>query len=338
MNDEKKTNTVRLYAMGGVGFNTGSQLENFRDSRIPGAAALDIAYGDTSDSDAIYPNISPDNCFFLPNAKGSGKFQGQHLEAIDAHAKAILQQFKPSETLNIFLSSGSGGSGAPMVSTLAHELLASGHNVIVIVVGTTADKREITNTRNHIRTLMNVAEDTNRPVNTVYFQNSVATPRAKVDEAIVALVGSLCVLFSGLNHGLDPQDLYNWLHFNENKTTAYGARLAQLSMFEGDDQVTQTGNIISVATLATATSNHEIEQTPEYQVVGRISPDADKIVIGRAPIHFVLSTGRFKHVLDELEGRLADINQAREAIVDTPIVNKTVAGTKATKRGIVVDD
>lgn len=336
MSDEKQTNTINLYGMGGVGFNAGSQLENFREG-IPGAAKLSIAYGDTSDSD-MHDEIDPENCFFLPGTKGSGKFQGQHLEAIDAHAKSILQRFKPSPTLNIFLSSGSGGSGAPMVSTLASELLESGHNVIVIVVGTTADKREITNTRNHIRSLANIAEDTGKPVPVVYFQNSTATPAAKVDEAIISLVGSLCVLFSGQNHGLDPQDLYNFLHFNENKTTTYGPRLAQLGMFCNEEKIGQIGNVISVATLTKQGTGHEIAQTPEYQVVGRISPNANKIIIDRAPIHFVLSTGSFGDILKQLEDRLNELKEARAALVDVPIATLPLANTKSNKRGIVIDD
>jgi hypothetical protein len=337
MNDEKNINTVRLYAMGGVGFNAGSQLENFRDHKITGAAALDIAYGDTSDSD-LQANISPEHCFFLPGAKGSGKFQGQHLDAIDAHAKSILQQFKPSSTLNIFLSSGSGGSGAPMVSTLASELLATGHNVIAIIVGTTADKREIGNTRNHILSLANVAEDTDKPLVAAYFQNSPETPREEVDKAIIALIGGLCVLFSGKNHGLDPQDLFNWLHFNGNKTTSYGARLAQLGMFEGAKRIGNIGNVISVATLTTPQSGHEIEQTPEYQVVGRLSPNTNQVLIDKAPIHFVVSTGLYGNVLNDLEGRLAELKRVREAFVEAPITSAPVAGARTTKRGIVVDD
>jgi len=335
MND-KNVNTIRAYNFGGLGFNIGAQLETFRDHAIKATAQLDIAYADTSDSD-MQAEIDVANCFFLPGAAGSGKFQGQHLDAIDAHAKAFLQNFKPSETLNIVVSSASGGSGPAFASTIVSELLDAGKNVIVIVVGTTADKREITNTRNNVRSYINIAEDTDKPVPIAYFQNSTATPRAAVDKAIVALVGSLCVLFSGQNHGLDKQDLYNWLHFNENKTTSYGARIAQLSMFEGDDHIGNIGNVITVATLSSQKSGHEIEQTPEYQVVGRIPEDATQVIIEATPIHFVISTGRFAEVLKSLDDKLVEINRAREAVVDTLSSNMGDAKAKANKRGIVVD-
>jgi hypothetical protein len=337
MSNDKKTNVINLYCLGGAGFNSGSELENFRDHQIPGAAALSIAYADTSDSD-MSAAIAAEHCYFLPGTKGSGKYQGMNIDAIDQNAKAILQKFRPSPTLNILLSSASGGSGAPMVSTLAHELLADGHNVVIIMIGTTADKREIGNTRNHIRSLMNVAADTQKPIPAAYFQNTEATPRQDVNKAIIELVGSLCTLFSGENHGLDPQDLYNWLHFNENKTTSYPARLAQLGMVAGDARIGQIGNVISVATLATEKSGHEIAQTPEYQVVGRISPNADQIVISKAPIHFILSTGRFIDVLADMEGRLEELNRQRAAFVEAPVAVAQPAHTKSTRRGIVVDD
>jgi len=337
MSNDKKTNVVNLYCLGGAGFNAGSELEHFREHAIGGAAKLNLSYADTSDSD-MSTAIDKEHCYFLPGTKGSGKYQGMNIEVIDQHAKAILQKFPPSASLNILLSSASGGSGAPMVSTLASEMLEDGHNVIVIMIGTTADKREIGNTRNHVRSAKNVAADTNKPVIAVYLQNTDTTPRIKVNEAIVKLVGSLCVLFSGENHGLDPQDLYNWLHFNENKTTSYPSRLAQLSMVCGDEKIGQLGNVISVATLATPESGHEISQTPEYQVVGRISPNANKVIIAEAPIHFIISTGNFNAVEADMEKRLEELNRQRAAFVEAPTPSAPPANTKSTRRGIVVDE
>lgn len=334
MNDDKKVNTVRAYCLGGTGFNLGAQLENFRDHGIKGTANLNLAYADTADSDLHQnPNIDRSNCFFLPNAAGSGKYQGQHADAIDAHTKAFLQQFKPSDTLNILITSASGGSGPAWANSIASELLENNYNVIVVVVGTTADRRETLNTKNNINSWKNVAANTGRPPILAYFQNSPATPRPKVDAAIVALVGSLCVLFSGMNHGLDPQDLYNVLHFNENRATSYPARLAQLCMFAGEEHIGEIGNVISVATLATAASGHEISQTPEYQVVGRIPPDADRVVIDKAPIHFVVSTGKFEQTLGALQAKLDELDQARAAIVEVPTVNTA----KGNKRGLITD-
>lgn len=330
MNEEKKPNTVRAYCLGGLGFNVGAQLENFRNHQLPATASLDIAYADTSDSD-MHPETSIDNCYFLPEAAGSGKFQGQHVEAIEAHTKPFLRQFKPSDTLNIIIASASGGSGPAWANNVLYELLEGGYNAIVIVVGTTADKRETGNTFNNIQSYMNVAENTGKSVPMAYFQNSPETPSKEVDGVIITLVGALCVLFSGMNHGLDKQDLYNFLHFNENKTTSYPARLVQFCMFNGDNHINDIGNVISVATLTNGRTGHEISQTPEYQVVGRIPADATQIVIDKAPIHFVNSTGRFNQILKSLQGKLDDMNNARQALIE----NTVVPVTKGNKRGLI---
>jgi len=337
MNEQKKTGTVQLFANGGLGFNIGAQLQAFCDNSVAGAAHLKIGYIDTSDSN-MTDTIDASNCYFLPKTDGSGKNQGEHLDLIDQHAKQILQKFPPSNDLNIVLSSAGGGSGAVISSTLASIMIEEGHNVIAIVVGSTGDLKEIRNTKNVITTYQNVSDELGKPISMAYFQNSEATPQAKVDRAIVSLVGALCVLFSRQNHGMDRQDLKHWLQFSEKKITNYGPRLALLSMFEGNQPLGDIGAVISVATLTNAQSGSGISQTPEYQCVGVIPDYADKVVIGAAPVHFVNSTGKFASIKDSLDEMKKNIDRQREALVEEESVNLAAVKGKANRRGIVVDD
>lgn len=307
MTEKKQTGRVQLYACGGMGMNIGRANEKFRGISQPGFAELNISYIDTSDSNNRRSDIKldPKYCYFFDGIDGSGQDRTANLPVIIPAAKDILQKHKPAD-LNIILHSASGGSGSSIGPVLAELLLAKGENVVVIMTGDVSTIKFAKNVRGTIKTYINVAENVvKEPVPAVYFNITDKTPRRMVDEAIGHFLGSLLVLASRQNHELDTADIRNFLRFSNPKVTSFRPQLALLSLAAGDSVPDVSGNIISVATLATESSGTTISPRPEYQVTGFLPTDVEHSMSGNAPIHFVISDGFFHQELPKVENLIA---------------------------------
>lgn len=334
---DKTKGKIRLFACGGTGLNIGLLAEGFRSDDNPDLARMEICYLDTSDSNVITAAMNaglnhegPD--LYLIGKGGSGKSRGANYEEINANVEQIIQQYKP-EVLNIFLSSASGGSGAVIASTLIHELLGRGECCVSILVGSADSGKEIENTEKTFNSLDGVLEDTDMPPIVTYFQNSEETPRATVDDAVLKLLGAYCLLYSGNNRELDQRDLHNWLFFNKSNVTTFDACVAQLTLLEGKNTVAETsGEIISVATLATRDSGTAMYGVPDYQCVGYLPEDASDELTRATPLHFVITTGPFRNIVKHMR----EVTDARKAARRASVTKDTGREKQITrtKRGI----
>lgn len=305
--------TVRLYACGGAGINIGKTLEKFRGVNEPGMAVLDQVYIDTSHSNA--KGVNPTSSYFFEDMDGSGKVRRENHEAIAARTREILLKFPPQD-LNIILSSGSGGSGSVIGPSLVSELLERSLPVVVIMIGTTDTRLEIDNTVKTIKSYEAIARLRKTPVAMGYFQNSVLTPRPKVDVAILQLISALMTVFSRENSELDSKDLHNFLHFNDNGVTTFPAQLASLIAVNGDFPPNlTTGSVISVATLSKEGEITSLPFVPDYQCAGFLPVDAHERVQNSSPVYLITIADLPGLAMKELNASLTQLDQAQQARV-----------------------
>jgi len=304
-------------------------LEQFRGVKEPGMGVLDQVYIDTSHSNA--KGVNPDHSYFFDDMDGSGKVRKENHEEIAARTREILLKFPPQD-LNIVLNSGSGGSGSVIGPSLVSELLERNLPVVVIMIGTTDTRLEIDNTVKTIKSYEAIAKLRKTPVAMGYFQNSVATPRPKVDTLVLQLVSALMTIYSRENSELDSKDLHNFLHFD--LVTTFKPQLASLLAVNGEFPAhVTTGSVISVASLAKEGEITSLPFVPDYQCTGFLPPDAHERVQKASPVYLVTVADLPGAAMKELTAALTNLDEAQRARVQTAkILNDS---DKATDSGLV---
>jgi hypothetical protein len=325
MNIEKHSDIeVTIYACGGAASNIVSDMEPGRQEDSPGFATLAPVYIDTSRSNMKGKNIPEDAVYLFEGLDGSGKVRSTNYEDISKQAKAILQKFKP-KAFNIVVHSSAGGSGSVISNVLVSELKEKGHQVVIMIVGSTDTRIEIENTIKTLKSYESIANKRGSSIVVHYIENSKLTPRTVVNRQIKSAISLLMGLFSGQNAELDTADLKNWLDY----TSISGTKpcLASLSLVTNPEDFKQAGTVISVATLAVGDMDTKLDQTPAYQCVG-YAPDVWRVgapnslqLIGEHPIHFCISddfiigaTTRLTKLLKEVDGVFAS-RVARDSLL-----------------------
>lgn len=308
---------LRLYSCGGAGINIGSRLEHHADADNPGYAKLDTCYIDTSSSN-LNTNIPEDKTYLIRttdgggHVDGSGKFRAENYPHIVASIKNILLTFAPG-TINVVVSSGAGGSGPVIATSLVYELIARGELVIGVVVGSSDTLIEINNTLKTIKSYEAVVRNHRVPVTIAYIHNT-DKGRQDADEKVQLLIGALSALFSRQNAELDTKDLAHWLNYH--KVTSYEPTLSALTVCTNDGDVTKLGNIISAATLAAPGVATRLPNVPEYQAVGfipQVAGERTHAFAKQVPVHFVISDEIPAQTAKSLQDKIDAADQARDA-------------------------
>jgi hypothetical protein len=311
--DTRPKGKARIYACGGAGLNIGHLFEKNRGASEPAFAELDIVYVDTSKSN-YRQQINEDHCYMLDHLDGSGKIRKENHDEISTHIRAILKEFKPVD-LNIVLHSAAGGSGSVFGPLLVGEMIESDVPTIVVAIGSTDTRIDAENTLKTIKSYESIARKHKTPIVMSYIQNSETTSRSAADDHVVGTIMNLCVLFSRENRELDSRDLFNWLRFD--RVTTFPVQLAALTIInckdDKDFDMSELGNVITVATLAKEGVNTALRQMPEYQCVGYIQENADDVVRSVIPMHFVTSDGVFTEVVSHLEKILKEVGESQAA-------------------------
>jgi hypothetical protein len=304
--------TVRVYGCGGCGVNIGVLLEKQRLAPNNLIANIDTAYIDTSRSN-IHPEIDPANMYLIDGLDGSGKVRRENHKEIDKRTKDILQKFPPLD-LNIVLHSASGGSGSVIGPSIISELLEKKAAVIVMVVGSADTRLDADNTLKTIKSYEAIANLRKAPVVMIYQQNSRENKRETVDLTLRGAVVTLAILWSGSNRELDSKDLFNFLNFHV--PTSYRPQLAHLSLVGPNETLGEnTGDIISVATLAKKGQDVALDPIPEVQYVGFMADESPTGLLENTPTHFFITDGVVDEVGALLNTTLKKIEAQQQARV-----------------------
>lgn len=317
--------SVTVYSCAGTGINIVSELESARKEPTPGFANLNACYIDTSKSNLMNKNLPEEAIYLFDGIDGSGKVRSTNYEEIAKNVKSILLKFKPSD-FNVVVHSGSGGSGSVIGPVIASELKARGHQVVVIMVGSTDTRIEIENTIKTLKSYESISIKRDLPIVMHYIENSRKLARNEVNKHAKRAISLLMGIFSGQNAELDTSDLKNWLEYTNISGTE--PRLASLTFACDTSELDNAGTVISVATLASTDMDTRLDQTPAYQCVG-YAPECWKTgakdslqLIGDYPIHYCISDDFIVTSVNALTKALKDVDDvfnsrnARNSIVD----------------------
>lgn len=325
--------SVKVYCCGGAGVNIGRKLESQGafGRRQPGFAQIDAVYVDSSKSNML-DKVDDPNVYTLTRddgkkTDGAGKDRSSIAEVAAKAVPEILHLHRPGD-LNVVLHSGSGGSGSASGPFLAKELVSNGHPTIVIMIGSTTSEKEIDNAIKTVMTYQHFSQSIERPISCIWFANDKGGQNVVNDLVMVNLL-LLAAVWSGENHGLDSQDLKNFLDYRA--VTSHRPALTGLVITNGREQFeVEKGRVVS--TIVSVIKEGE-EPDPgvavAYHSYGQLSPAAAAAIQQPTPIHLHTVQGFFTSIVAGLQAKQKEIQELYKVHVinDVKIDSATVHGS-----------
>lgn len=295
----RKPGKLVVYLCGGTGVNIAEPLKNLLQSLEDkkGMAEVDIVLIDTSTSNLTEAN-SKDKLYLFSGIDGGGKDRAYVYPIVSPKAFEIIQKF-PAGDMNIVVSSLAGGSGNAIAVALMRELLKQDYVAIAVGITATASKIEVENTIDSMASYEGLAKTLKKSVVLAPFHNTGnagGESFANVNGLVANLIVLLAVLSSRQNHGLDTQDLYNWINYDG--VTDVAPRLMGLINTTGKNPILDGCVPLTVATLATNGEDTTPGWSPDYQAVGFVNNNCTAVV--SSPAHFVIADGVVQHIYDHV--------------------------------------
>lgn len=289
--------TISIYACGGAGLNVTKAVKDID---------AEINFIDTSVSNL--KSVNSPNIFLVEGMDGAGKDRSVTYENFKDISGDVLLKYKPSEQLNIVISSLSGGSGAVLSGMLTTRLLEQGKSVIVIGINSKHSVIELNNTMKSLKTFRAISSNTGKPVSMYYIENS---SRTDADRQALHFINLLSLLTDKkVTEEFDNSDLKSFLYFD--KVTSNDPTLSVLEVSPNDASMAQKGTSVVGTILITKNKASSIQgTTPEYLSTCIVSdPDYTNDDIR---LNSVL--GKFSIILEDLE-------KDAQALADAKRINK----------------
>lgn len=277
---------VAVYACGGTGVNIGKKLNDLD---------MDIYFIDTSYSNLR--GVNNENVFVVEGIDGAGKDRSKTFEHFKDIAEDILIRFKPSEDINIVISSLSGGSGAVISPLVTRELLKNNKNVIVIGIDSRNSVKEIDNTIKTMKTFKSIAGMVEKPVALYYIENE---QREKADKEAIYFINLISLLFDRKNtEELDVSDVSHFIDYT--KVTSNQPSVGIIEVTDNSPQASKKDTFVVGSILVTKNNTSTLkEPIPEYAATCVVT---DKNY-NNEDIRINNVLGEFALIIDELESTI----------------------------------
>lgn len=306
---------ITVIGCGGMGINVASKFMGKSES---GFAEFDVYLLDTSKSN-MPKNVDESKVYLFEGMDGSGKLRSSNYSTINERAKEVLQKVKPG-VINLIVTSASGGSGNVIAGVLVNELLKKDVSVVVACVGSSDSRIEIENTIKCLKSFEVISQRSGKPVVMMYGENSADKKRGEIDHFIESNIVLMSLFFSGGNRELDMSDLRNFLNYH--KVTSYAPKLTMLDFYSGGMDLDRDQALVSLVTLTDENTSSAMDTPVDYQAVGFIDDNVKTKVRVNLPIHMTTIANYFHPVIERLELKMANIDEARSAIVEKSILGK----------------
>ena len=237
MNTQSSSPFLRIFGVGGAGINNVSALHDSQDIELFDHVA--ISYVDSSDANKNEMTTEENTFHFVrpgefdksgqpAKLSGGGKDRKTLARLISPQIPEVLKKHPPGK-FNIIVHSGSGATGPTAGPLLAMELMRRGHDVIVIMMGSSASYAEINNTTLTMEAYSSFVNDVDRPVVMYYRETTPNYPEFKVDADVRSALFTLGMVFSPDNHRVDSTDLSNVLNYH--RVSKFRKELVQIDVF-----------------------------------------------------------------------------------------------------------
>lgn len=241
---------ISVFACGGCGTNIAKQITDLD---------IEVNYIDTSTSNL--KGIKSDNILVLENIDGAGKDRSKTYEHFKDIAEDILIKFKPSQSLNVVVSSLSGGSGSIIAPLVTKELIRNGHNTIVIAIDSKHSVKELDNTIKAFKTYKSISDGVKKAISIFYIENS---NRKESDNKAVWFINLLSLLVNKQHtEEFDTTDLTNFINFD--RVTDNSPTVSILEVNE-NEIINPEKNTTIVSSILLTTDKHSTIKpvVPEY--------------------------------------------------------------------------
>lgn len=241
---------ISVFACGGCGTNVAKQISDLD---------VEVNYIDTSTSNL--KGVKSDNVFVLENIDGAGKDRSKTYEHFKDIVEDVLIKFKPSASLNVVVSSLSGGSGSIIAPLITKELIRNGHNTIVIAIDSKHSVKELDNTIKAFKTYKSFSDGVKKAISIFYIENS---NRKDSDNRAVWFINLLALLVNRQHtEEFDTTDLTNFINFD--RVTDNVATVSILEVNE-NETITPEKNTTIVSSILLTTDKHSTIKpvVPEY--------------------------------------------------------------------------
>lgn len=241
---------LRVYYCGGTGTNVGKQILDLD---------IESSFIDTSSSNL--KNVDSSLVFLTPEMDGGGKDRSLVYDKFKDYVEDILIQFKPSEQLNLVVSSLSGGSGSIISPMVTKELISRGYNAIVIGIDSRHSMKEIDNTIKTLKTFQSFADSVKKCISLFYIENN---SRKEADQRAIRFINLMSLLVNkDQTSEFDTADLSNYINFN--KVTDNKPTVSIIEINPNEDLVTEKNTSV-VSTILVTTNSHNtiVGNKPEY--------------------------------------------------------------------------
>ena len=241
---------LRIYAAGGAAGNLSKKVTDLD---------VDVCFIDTSNSNL--KDINGEHKFLVEGFDGAGKDRSISYEAFKPHVDDILIRFKPSDRLNIVISSLSGGSGSVIAPMITRELIKNGHNTIVIAIDSKHSLKELDNTVKTLKTYKSFADNTQKCISLFYIENNT---RKEADQQAIRFINLMSLLVNKEHTSeFDTTDLSNFINYTRVSDNTPSVSIIDINANENG--ISEKNTTLVGTILVTTDQNATIaEPTPEY--------------------------------------------------------------------------
>lgn len=285
---------ANVYLCGGTGVNLGK--------KIAGIANLNLVYIDTSISNL--KTVNSGNIFLVDGMDGAGKNRSVAYSNFKDISEDVLLKYKPSDVLNIVISSLAGGSGAVCAPLITKELVKRGCSTVVIGIDSLTSVLERTNTANTLKSYRGIADTTGKPVSMYYIEN---TTRSEADGRAIQFINLLSLLIDkSVTEEFDTADLRSFIYFD--KVTDNKPTVAILEVRPNEVSTAEKGTSIVGSILITKDKESTIHGNyPEYLATCVVSDPGYK----NEDIRLNSLLGKLSNILDGLEKQTQEHQDAK---------------------------
>lgn len=242
--------SVVVYGCGGSGVNIAKSITD-----------LDVVVNFIDSSESNMKGMNSKNVFLIEGLDGAGKHRATAHDKFKHLAEDVLIRMKPSETLNIVISSLSGGSGSIIAPAVTRQLILGGYNTIVIGIDSKSSVIEIDNTIKTLKTYKAISDNTGKAVSLMYIEN---TSRKEADLRAIWAISLFSLLTDKVNTAeMDTSDISSFINFD--RVTDNEPSVSLIEFNENTDIVPEknTNNVATI--LVTKDQNSTIKPViPEY--------------------------------------------------------------------------
>lgn len=354
-------NKLIVHGCGGAGINISDRV--IRETVLglgKGFSEIEFKYIDSTDSNIKSIMHDPDDFLKVVDpdqsssgVSGSGGVRGKNLAQIAGAVKDFINKYKYLEhqmgVYHMVIYSASGGTGSVAGFLLTKALMEAEIPVIPVVIGDCDSSKYTDSTFKTLQSLDKTARDLDQGLNLIYFNNSsilvdgeasdsVLEREEEVNKRLINILSTISLFLSGMNIGIDDQDMINFLNPVEYRSPS--------------DPIPAGLYGLHVISNLTTTDDSLIPMVSRSLAPEGVSPDLNKHMVAKKagiidepnvlksypennfPLHIINYPGYYNSEIDRLAKAVEDNQNKMKAINTEPAAK--IVGEVDTDTGLII--